>query len=66
MFKRIIDWLFGAKLPCGHGRMRSKLREHKTCKRCGNVYFRARFIYNEPRYAGEMVFRDDLEEGKPK
>ena len=52
--KRIIEFLFGAKLPCGHGsRKRRKLGNLATCSFCGSVYRRVRF--ERARVKGQMA-----------
>lgn len=62
MIKRITNWLFGWKLPCGHVRRQSKLGEIVFCPVCFIGYFRARFVCKEPRRAGTMVYQGDLEQ----
>lgn len=46
MFKRIIDFLFGAKLPCGCGfyRFRARPGGRVSCPQCGAVYVRAKKV----------------------
>lgn len=60
MIKRLIDFLFGWKLPCGHVRCSAKLGVTMMCPVCGTGYFRARFVCKEPRRYGCMVFQEDL------
>jgi len=42
--KRVVGFLFGFKLPCGHGRWRAKLGRHITCPVCGTGYTMVRFV----------------------
>jgi hypothetical protein len=43
MLKRIIELLFGAKLPCNHARFRAKPGNRVKCPHCGLKYIFARF-----------------------
>ena len=62
MWKRLIEWLFGAKLPCGHGkRVRMRSGRRTSCPVCGNGYFLARFICNKPRASGTLVYFNEIE-----
>ena len=38
MVKRIVDYILGVKLPCGHGRFRGKPGKHINCPICGTGY----------------------------
>lgn len=65
MLKRIIEFLFGAKLPCGCGyRFRVKLGDRRTCPRCGNVYTRVKFIKHvydgDVAHTKEPLYGDEL------
>lgn len=45
MLKRIIDWLFGTKLPCCYGyRFRAKPGDRVKCPHCGLPYIFAKFV----------------------
>ena len=62
MLKRIIEAVFGAKLPCGcGGRFRMKLSKNVTCPKCGNTYFRVRFVCDKPRAVGKLVNTGEFE-----
>ncbi|KKL67883.1 hypothetical protein LCGC14_2130500 [marine sediment metagenome] len=60
MLKRVVRFLFGCKLPCGHGRKRFKLGTHTTCSICSRHYLAVRFVCKEPRRAGAMIFNDEV------
>ena len=57
MFKRLIDKLFGTKLPCGctNKRYRRKLGDRVVCPVCGRSWTLMRFICDKPRSHGTIT-----------
>lgn len=43
ILRRLIDFIFGAKLPCGHCRIKASMGTRVTCPYCGEVYVRVKF-----------------------